>query len=196
LIQKRTLAVLAISAFAGAVLPLGLPQAAKAAAFDSISFMPFPIAQPGMLTQGTTVDICVQPRIGSLPAGAGVTVYLSINSGLFTSPPATGGTATAGPLSTPLSTTPTAFTTSATACVSQGGTSSADSIAVVYTTPTPVPPHGRDVIIAADNATDSGSGGVCPGAAGSLCNNDTYVYSPVTQYAFTPVAPIAATASP
>ncbi len=193
--QKRVVAVFAVAAAAGVLFPFGLPQAAKAAAFDSINFMPAPIGTPGLLTQGTTVDICVQPRVGSSPAPAGTTVWLSLDSGLFTSPPVSGGTATAGASATPLNATPAPFVTSSATCTSQGGATSTDAIPVVYTVPTPVPPHGRDVIIAADSSADSGSGGVCPNSAGSLCNNDTYVYSPVTQYAFTPTPPIAPTGS-
>jgi hypothetical protein len=186
--SRRTLAVLGVAAFAGLALPLGLPQMAQASGtIASISLMPFPIAQPGTLGASTTVDMCVQPRNSSnQPIGVGVTVYLSFYSGLFTAPAAPGGTASAG--STALTTTPAPFTT-VSSCT-QGSTTSADSIAVTYTSPAvPVPAHGRDVLIAADSPTDSGTTGACP--ASVPCTADTYVYSPVTQYVFVPAPPIA-----
>jgi hypothetical protein len=194
---KRTLAVLAAGAFAALALPFGLPtvtHASTTAAFSSITIAPLPIAQPGTLTSPTGVQMCVQPKnaSGGL-VGVGVTVYLSFYSGLFTSPPVSTSTAKVG--TTSLTTTPQAFTTAA-SCTPSGGTAIMDAISVAYTSPTaPVPPHGRDVLIAADSVADSGNTGACPGSAGNLCNNGTYVYSPVTQYAFNPVAPIAANGS-
>jgi hypothetical protein len=182
---KRTLAVLGVAAFAGLAVPFGLPQAVHASGtYTSISIMPFPIAQPGSLTTaGTTVNICVQPRdAAGHTVGINVPVWLSFYSGLFTSPANHTSTAFVG--TTPLTATPAQFLTVG-SCTSQGGVVSTDAILVVYTTPTPtIPPHGRDVIIAADSAADSGNTGACPGSAGSLCNNATYVYSPVTQYVF------------
>jgi hypothetical protein len=185
---KRTLAVLGVVAFAGLALPFGLPQTAQAAGtIASISLMPFPIAQPGTLTASTPIAMCVQPRNSSGGIiGVGVPVWLSFYSGLFTAPLVQTSTALVG--STPLTTTPASFLTVA-SCTSAGGTS-ADSVAVSYTAPTnPIPAHGRDVLIAADSAVDSGTTGACPGTG--VCNNGTYVYSPVTQYAFAPVPPIA-----
>jgi hypothetical protein len=190
--HKRTFAVLGVAAAAGAVLPFGLPQVAHATGFTTIAISPLPIAQPGTLAPNTTVQLCVQPRNGSAPAGVGVTVYLSFYSGLFTAPPVSTSTAKVG--TTVLTTTPAAFQTVA-SCSFTGGTAT-DSIPVTYTSPNPtVPPHGRDVVIAADSVADSGITGSCPGSAGTLCNNGTYVYSPVTQYAFNPAAPIAPTGS-
>jgi hypothetical protein len=184
---KRTLAVLGVAAFAALALPFGLPPVAHAAGtYTSIGIIPFPIAQPGSLSANTQVNICVQPRdAAGHPVGVGAPVWLSFYSGLFTSPLSQTSTAFAGPgAATQLNTTPQQFFTVA-SCTSQGGVVSADAIAVVYTTPTPtIPPHGRDVIIAADSTGDSGTTGTCPGSAGALCNNATYVYSPVTQYAF------------
>lgn len=193
---KRTFAALGVAAFAGLALPFGLPTMAHAssslASIAKISFIPFPIAQPGTLTGSTAVTICVQPRDSTgKPIGIGVPVYLSFFSGLFTAPPVPGGTAMeAGTVA--LNTTPTSYLTVA-SCTSQGGTVSADAVPVTYTAPATIPPHGRDVLIAADSAADSGSGGTCSGSG--VCNNDTYVYSPVAQYAFTPAPPIALTGS-
>jgi hypothetical protein len=191
--HKRTVGVLAVAAAAGAVLPFGLPRVAHAAAFTNIAISPLPIAQPGTLAPNTTVQLCVQPRNGTVPAGVGVTVYLSFYSGLFTAPPVSTSTAKVG--TTVLTTTPAPFQTVA-SCSFTGGTA-ADAVPVTYTSPNPtVPPHGRDVVIAADSVADSGNSGTCPGSAGTLCNNATYVYSPVTQYAFNPVgATIAPTGS-
>ena len=193
---KRTLGVLGVAAFAGLALPFGMPTVTHAstslAPIASITLSPLPIAQPGTLPANTSVQMCVQPKDSSGdPIGVGVTVYLSFYSGLFTSPPVHTSTAVVG--TTPLTATPAPFLTSAT-CSFAGGTSN-DAIAVTYTSPTPtVPPHGRDVIIAADSAANSGNTGVCPVPAGNLCNNGTYVYSPVTQYVFNTV-PIAAPGS-
>lgn len=192
---KRTLAVLGVAAFAGLAVPFGLPQVAHAAGtYTQIAMMPFPIAQAGSLSANTTVNVCVQPRdAAGHPVGVGASVWLSFYSGLFTSPLSQTSTAFVG--TTALNTTAQQFLTVA-SCTSQGGVVSSDAIAVVYTTPTPtIPPHGRDVIIAADSSADSGTTGTCPGAAGTLCNNATYVYSPVTQYAFSPGPPIATTGS-
>jgi hypothetical protein len=194
---KRSLAVLAVGAFAAVVLPFGLPtvtHASTTAAFSSITIAPLPIAQPGTLTSPTPVQMCVQPKNASGGiVGVGVTVYLSFYSGLFTSPPVSTSTAKVG--TTSLTTTPQAFTTTA-SCTPSGGNPIMDAISVAYTSPTtPVPPHGRDVLIAADSVADSGITGACPPSAGNLCNNGTYVYSPVTQYAFSPAAPIAANGS-
>jgi hypothetical protein len=192
---KRTLAVLGVAAFAGLALPLGLPQMAQASGtIASISLMPFPIAPAGTLVGSQTVNMCIQPRDSSGGMmGVGQPVFLSFYPGLFTAPPAPGGTAKVLGAAGNLTTTPTSFNTIAT-CTSQGGTVSPDSIAVTYTAPAnPIPAHGRDVIIAADSAVDSGSTGVCPGSG--VCNNGTYVYSPVTQYAFAPAPPIATNGS-
>jgi hypothetical protein len=188
---KRTLAILAAAAFGALALPFGLPTIAAQASgtIASISLMPFPIAQAGTLAASQTVNMCIQPRNSSGDTmGVGQAVFLSFYSGLFTAPPAPGGTAAVGV--TALTTTPASFLTVA-SCTSQGGTVSADSIPVVYTAPATIPAHGRDVIIAADSATDSGTGGVC--ANTGICNNGTYVYSPVTAYTFVPAAPTIAT---
>jgi|HubBroStandDraft_6_1064221.scaffolds.fasta_scaffold00093_46 hypothetical protein len=189
--SKRTFAALGVAVFAGLALPFGLPNLAHAssslATTASMSFMPFPIAQPGTLTGSTTVTICVQPRDSTgKPVGVGATVWLSFFPGLFTAPPATGGTAMeAGTV--PLNSTPTSYLTVA-SCTSQGSPFP-DAVPVTYTAPATIPPHGRDVLIAADSSADSGTGGTCSGSG--VCNNDTYVYSPVAQYVFTPAPPIA-----
>jgi hypothetical protein len=186
---RRTLAVLGVAAFAGLVLPFGLPQMAQASGtIASISMMPNPIAQPGTLGPSATIQMCIQPRNSSnLPIGIGVPVWLSFYSGLFTAPTVQTSTAFVG--ATALTTTPAPFMTAA-SCTNQNGTTSADSIAVTYTSPTaPIPAHGRDVLIAADSAADSGSTGACPGSV--PCTADTYVYSPVFQYVFAPAPPIA-----
>ena len=189
---KRTLAVLAVAAFGALALPFGLPTIAHAvstsAPISSITLSPLPIAQPGSLAADTPIQICVQPKdVNGSPIGVGVGVFLSFYSGLFTSPTVQTSTATVG--TTALSTTPVEFFTAA-SCDFTSGTST-DAIAVTYTSPNPtVPPHGRDVIIAADSALDSGTTGACPIPAGNLCNNGTYVYSPVTHYVFNPVPPI------
>ena len=188
---KRTLAVLGVAAFAGLALPFGLPQMAQAAGpIASISLMPFPIAQPGTLnTPATSVNICVQPRNSSnQPVGVGTPVWLSFFPGVFTAPTVKTSTAFAG--ATQLTATPASFLTVA-SCTSQNGTISADSVAVTYTSPTsPIPAHGRDLLDAADtSAQPDTTTGACPGT--NICNSDTYVYSPVTQYIFNPAPPIA-----
>src|SRR5580704_16487159 len=193
--SKRTFAALGVAVFAGLALPFGLPNLAHAssslATTASMSFMPFPIAQPGTLTGSTTVTICVQPRDSTgKPVGVGATVWLSFVPGLFTAPPATGGTAMeAGTV--PLNSTPTSYLTVA-SCTSQGSPFP-DAVPVTYTAPATIPPHGRDVLIAADSSADSGSGGACSGSG--VCNNDTYVYSPVAHYAFSVGPPIAPSGS-
>jgi hypothetical protein len=190
---KRTLGVLGVAAFAGLALPFGMPTVTQAssslAPIASITLSPLPIAPAGSLTANTSVAMCVAPKdANGDPIGVGVGVYLSFYSGLFTPAPGT-HTSTAFVGATALTQTPTLFHTAAT-CSFAGGTA-ADAIAVVYTSPNPtIPSHGRDVLIAADSAADSGSTGVCPVGAGNLCNNGTYVYSPVTQYVFNAV-PIA-----
>ena len=192
---KRTFAALGVAAFAGLALPFGLPTMANAssslAPIAKISFIPFPIAQPGTLVGSTVVTICVQPRDSTgKPVGVGVPVYLSFFPGLFTAPPAPGGTALEAGTAA-LNSTPTSYLTIAT-CMSQGSPFP-DAVPVTYTAPATIPPHGRDVLIAADSAADSGTGGTCSGSG--VCNNDTYVYSPVAQYAFAPAPPIAPSGS-
>jgi hypothetical protein len=192
LIQKRTLAVLAVAAAAGAVFPFGLPQGAAAAplvgSYDTLVISPLPIEQAGSLAAGGTVTLCVQPRLAGVPIAAGATVFLSIDSGLFTSPAAAGGGAVVG--STALTATPTAFTTVATCSFANAETSgsAADSIPITYTGPNPIPVNGRDVIVAADAASDVTSG-QCNGTG--VCNTGTYVFSPVTQYVFSNLGVIA-----
>jgi hypothetical protein len=97
LIQKRSLAVLAVAAAAGAVFPFGLPKGAAAAplvvSYDSLTISPLPIEQAGTLPAGGAVALCVQPRLSGSPVGAGAVVYLSIDAGLFTSPTEPGGSA-------------------------------------------------------------------------------------------------------
>jgi hypothetical protein len=187
---RRTLAVLGVAAFAGLALPFGLPQMAQAAGpIASISLMPFPIAQPGTLGASATIQMCVQPRDSSGgTVGIGVPVWLSFFSGVFTAPLVQTSTAFVG--STQLNATPVSRPTAA-SCTSQNGTVSADSVAVTYTSPTaPIPAHGRDVLDGADtSAQPNALTGACPGT--NICNSDTYVYSPVTQYVFAPVPPIA-----
>src|SRR5580692_8931942 len=138
---RRTLAVLGVAAFGALALPFGLPQTAQASGtIASISLMPFPIAQAGTLIAGQTVDLCIQPRnSANQPMGPGQPVFLSFYSGLFTAPPAPGGTATVN--GTPLTTTPTSYNTVA-SCTWTGGTApSADAIPVVYTAPATLPAH-------------------------------------------------------
>ena len=154
--HKRTLAVLALAAAAGALFPFGLPKAAAATGptYDSVSIKPLPTragwhAQPG----GTnTVTACVQPLSGGHVV-PGATVFLSLNSGLFTAPSATGGTATAGASVTTLSASPTPIVVqpSCTYSNQEGSGTLLDAVQVNYTGPAPtVPVNGRDVI-GADN---------------------------------------------
>ena len=173
---------------AAAAIPLGLPRSASASGYTSLVFSPLPIAQPGTLAASTTVDLCVQPETAPKQHVAG-TVYLSILSGLFTSPGHAGGTAMVG--ATALSSTPAPFLTSLTCTVAAG--TFTDGVLVAYTSASSLPLNGRDVISAADSAADAatvGTGGICPPSV--ACNTGTYVYSPVTSYTLSPT-PIAAT---
>jgi len=191
---KRTLAVLAVAAFSALALPFGLPSVVHAssslAPIASITLSPLPIAAPGSLVADTTVQLCVQPDDSSgNPIGVGVGVYLSFYSGLFTPAPGT-HTSTAFVGATALTSSPVLFHTVLKCTFNGGADTSSDAISVTYTSPNPtLPAHGRDVIIAADSVADSGTTGVCPLSAGNLCNNGTYVYSPVTQYVFNPAGP-------
>jgi hypothetical protein len=199
--HKRTLAVLAVAAAAGAVFPFGLPKGAAAAplvvSYDTIVISPLPIEQPGSLNPASpstnTVTLCIQPREGAVLQPVGTTVFLQINAGLFTSPSAAGGGATVN--GTPLTSTPVAFTTQATCTFQNAETTgtAADAIPVVYTGPNPVPVNGRDVIVAAGDPTDIAGPGAC--VASTPCNTATYVFSPVMSYTFSPAAPIAPTGS-
>jgi hypothetical protein len=191
--QKRTLTVLAIAAFAGAALPFGLPNSAAAAplvSYDKIVMSPLPIAQPGTLVGSQSVTMCVQPQLGGQKVDPGQTVWLSIDAGLFTNPHVSGGSAIADGMT--LSTTPQMFITQA-SCTFQGGGIAMNSVPVTYTAPASIPAAGRDVIVAADTSADSGSAGVCP-ASPAICDTGTYVYSPVADYTFSqgngnPIAP-------
>jgi hypothetical protein len=201
--HKRALAVLAVAAAAGAILPFGLPKTAAAAplvvSYNSINLPPQPIEQPGMLNPASpstnTAHLCAQP-LQSLHVVVGATVFLSIDRGLFTAPPAAGGSATAGPSATALTSTPAAFTTQASCTFSNpGGVSGTvtDAVAITYTGPNPVPVNGRDVIAAESDASSfDPATGQCIGPG--VCNTTTYVFSPVTNYVFSNV-PIAATGS-
>jgi len=175
---------------AAAAIPLGLPRVASASGYTSIVFSPLPIAQPGTLAASTTVDLCVQPETGPKQHVAG-TVYLSILSGLFTSPVHAGGTASVS--GTALTSTPMPFNTSTTCTVAAG--TFTDGVLVAYTSASSLPSNGRDVISAADSAADAatvGTGGICP--ASVPCSTGTYVYSPVTSYTLSP-NPIATTST-
>ncbi len=192
---KRTLVVLAMAAFGALALPFGLPTIAKASGtpYDTISIKPLPLEQPGTLTAtgpGNTATACVQPLAGGHPV-VGAVVYLSIDPGLFTAPPAAGGSATAD--GTPLTTTPATFTTTSNTCNwsnKEGSGSLMDAIQIVYTGPNPVPVNGRDVIGATSDGTSFDAGtGQCSGVG--VCNTTTYVFSPVASYAFNPGPPIA-----
>jgi hypothetical protein len=196
--HKRALAVLAVAVAAGAVFQFGFPRGAAAAppvvSYDTVVISPLPIEQPGLLNPANpstnTVTLCVQPRQGSVLQPAGTTVYLDIASGLFTSPSATGGSASVGGVQ--LTSSPVAFQTQAT-CTFQNAetTGSANfSIPVTYTGPNPVPVNGRDVIVAGGDPSDFGGPGQC---ATSRCNTATYVFSPVMSYAFSVGPPIAPT---
>jgi hypothetical protein len=185
--KRRTIGVVLALAAAAAV-PLGLPHSASAAGFTSVVFSPLPIAQPGTLAASTTVNLCVQPESSPGVHVAG-TVYLNILAGEFTSPSNPGGTAMVG--ATALTSTPAAFTTSATCTV--GTSTFPDAILVAYTSASSLPINGRDVISAADAPADNAtaaSGGNCP--ASVPCDTAVYVYSPVTTYVFSP-SPIATT---
>jgi hypothetical protein len=164
---------------------LGLPAAVSALApYNQLVISPLPIEQPGTLspTGVNTVTLCVQPQENGVRITAGATVYLSINSGLFTTPPAPGGSAVVG--STALTAVPGAFTTVG-SCSFQNIEDSGtvlDAVPITYTGPDPVPTSGRDVIVAADTPADSGANGICP--TSGPCSSATYVFSPVTHYVF------------
>jgi hypothetical protein len=192
--HKRTVGVLAVAAAAGAVLPFGLPQVAHAAAsYTSLAVRPLPIEQPGTLSAGGTVTMCVQPLDATGHPVPGASVFLSIDSGLFTGPPhVTGGSAAVG--TTPLSATPTSFPVQAScsyANLESSGTLT-DAVPITYTGPSPKLVHGRDVIAAESDASSfDATTGQCTGPG--VCSTGTYVFSPVTQYIFSPIAPIAPT---
>ena len=196
---KRTLAVLAVAAFGALALPFGLPTIARAVGptYDTLNIRPLPLEQPGQLspTGTNTVTVCVQPTSGGSVV-VGADVFLSIDSGLFTAPPAAGGTAIAN--ATPLTGTPQSFTVTANTCnwSNQGGSGTLpDAIPVTYTGPAPtVPVNGRDVIAATSDGTSFDSAtGQCTGAG--ICSAATYVFSPVSSYTFSTGATIAGTGS-
>jgi hypothetical protein len=185
--NRRTIIGVALAMITGVAIPFGLPHSVSAAGYNTLVISPLPIAQPGTLTASQVVDLCVQPEnAGTPPTHVAGTVWLSIASGKFTSPPAPGGTAVVG--TTALSGTPQSFATSAT-CTSSGGSVSKNAVLVVYSAPATLPPHGRDIIVAADTSADSGSNGVC---GAGVCDTGTYVFSPVASYLFS-LTPIAAT---
>ena len=146
------------------------------------------IADPGSLTAGTPVTICVQPQDSS-GAAVGGTVFLSFATE-FTTGGQPGGTAMVG--TTTLTTTPQSFDASS-LCISQAGTHFNNAITVTYTAPNPYPSPrlGRDVICSADTA--SASAPACTGSA--ITNTDVYVFSPVTSYSLSSGPPIAPTGS-
>jgi nitrite reductase/ring-hydroxylating ferredoxin subunit len=191
--HKRALAVLAVAAFAGAVLQFGLPTvvAATGPTYTTIAIKPLPIEQPGTLAAGGTVTMCVQPLNGGAVV-PGAVVFLSIDSGLFTTPTTAGGSATAQ--GTALTATPATFTVQATctwANAEANGTLN-DAVPVTYTAPNPALVHGRDVIAAeSNNSSFDLATGQC---TGPVCNTGTYVFSPVAGYQISNV-PIAATGS-
>ena len=196
--HKRTLAVLALAAAAGVLFPFGLPKAAAATGptYDSVSIKPLPLEQAGTLSPGgtNTVTACVQPLSGGHVV-PGATVFLSLISGLFTAPPATGGTATAGASVTTLSASPTPIVVqpSCTYSNQEGSGTLLDAVQVNYTGPAPtVPVNGRDVIGAdIDGTSFNAATGTCTGAG--ACNTGTYVFSPVNHYVFSVGSTIATT---
>jgi hypothetical protein len=200
--QKRMVAVLAVAAFAGAALPFGLPTGAAAAplaTIDTLTFVPLPIETAGTLPAGNSVTFCVQAQA----AGAHTpgNVFLSINSGQFTAPPAPGGGATVGGVA--LTVNPASFATSATCAWTnaEGSGTVMDAVQVVYTAPGTIPVNGRDTIVAATLASDvtitpaSGGTAAFGTCTSGVCNTGAYVFSPVTQYVFSTGATIAATGS-
>jgi len=194
---KRTLAILAAAAFGALALPFGLPTIAAASGptYTNLVLSPLPIAQPGTLNPSSpstnTVLLCVQPQTNNVHVGAGAQVFLSIDSGLFTSPVRPGGSAVVG--STTLTATPAVFTVAANCTYDNadgsGTSTEMDAVPVTYTGPNPVPVNGRDVIVAADAASDV-TGGQCNGTG--VCNTGTYVFSPVASYVFNPAGPMIA----
>jgi hypothetical protein len=200
LLQKRTLTVLAVAAFAGAALPFGLPNTAAAAplvAIGSLTFVPLPIEVAGTLPAGNSVTFCVQAQAGGVHTPGNV--FLSINSGQFTAPPAPGGSAKVS--GTPLTVNPASFATSPTCTWSnaEGTNTVADAVPVVYTAPLTIPVNGRDTIVAATLASDvtitppSGGTAAFGTCTSGVCNTGAYVFSPVTQYVFSTGVTIAAT---
>jgi len=202
--HKRTLAVLAVVAAAGAIFPFGLPKVAHAApsvvSYNTIVISPLPIAQPGSLNPSmpstNTVTMCVQPQENGAKVGVDVPVYLNLVSGLFTAPHAMGGSAMSG--STPLPVAPTPpvqfFTVATCTFANPGGNSGTvnDAVPVTYTGPSTVPLNGRDVIGAdIDGTSFNTATGTCTGAG--ACNDGTYVFSSVADYTWSVGPPIATT---
>jgi hypothetical protein len=199
--QKRALGVIGVVAFAGLALPFGLPTGVAAAplvAYNTINIPPQPIEQPGVLNpSGTnTSSICAQPLNNLHVVGTGVPVFLSIDAGLFTTPSAPGGSATAGSTPVALTSTPQSFNTEATCHWSnqEGSGTVIDAVPIAYTGPNPVPINGRDVIAAESDASSfNPSTGLCTGPG--VCNTTTYVFSPVMNYVFSTGSTIAGNGS-
>jgi hypothetical protein len=193
--SRRIIVGVGLALVAAVAIPFGLPRtvAASTSSYSLLAFSPNPIAQPGTLALSGQIDICVQPESSlGVHVQSAQQVWLSIDSGKFTEPPSAGGTASVNGV--PLTSTPQMFTTSSATCTFTGSTATTKfAIPVVYTAPASAHTNGRDVITAADDSADSGSAGVCPTlTAGVVCNTDTYVFSPVASYVFSP-SPIAAT---
>jgi len=195
---RRTIVGAALALIAAAAIPLGLPRPVSASplvaiAYNQLLIDPQPIEQPGTLspTGTNTVTMCIQPRENGKPVAVGATVYLAIDSGLFTSPVKPGGSAVVGTTAVPVTPLPPqAFTTVASCSFANKESSGSlpNSVPVTYTGPNPVPVNGRDVIVAADAPGDVTSG-QCNGSG--VCSIATYVFSPVASYAISavPIAP-------
>ncbi|MGD1035529.1 MAG: hypothetical protein ABR977_14030 [Candidatus Dormibacteria bacterium] len=194
----------ALTVVIGAYLGTALPAAATGPSFNSIVISSRPVN--GSLANGTTWTYCVQAEEAGT-AVSGATVYLSFDDPSVASPAygtdvppgdtsgpdgTTGGSAAVGV--TPLSATPTAFTTPTSSCTSGTGAILPDAIDVTYTSPdiagstnagAPYPVWGgRDWIAGQDNPTPT-----IPTAIAQ------YEFSPVTSYSFSTGATIAANAT-
>ena len=189
----------ALAVVIGACLGTALPAAATGQAFNSIVISSRPAN--GSLHNGATWAYCVQAEEGG-SAVSGATVYLSFDNPSVAStdvPPGdtagpggtTGGSAAVG--ATPLSATPTSFTTPSTSCTSGTGASLPDAIDVTYTSPdissnnngAPYPVWGgRDFVTAQDLSSSP-----------SIVTTAQYEFSPVTSYTFSTGSTIASTGS-
>ncbi len=190
----------ALTVVIGACLGTALPAAAVGPSFNSIVISSRPTN--GSLHNGATWVYCVQAEEAGTPV-SGATVYLSFDdpsiagtdvpSGDTSGPGGTtGGSAAVG--ATPLSGSPTGFTTPSSSCTSGTGATLPDGIDVTYTSPNiagggnggaPYPVWGgRDFVTGQDDPTTP-----------SITTTAQYELSPVTGYTFSTGSSIASSGS-
>jgi hypothetical protein len=149
-------------------------HSAAAGTVDKYTFTPKPFATAGTLT-ATSAPISVTVTATSVGAPVpSAVVWLSFASVGLSPPGAFGGSAAV--LSTALSSTPQSFTAN-----SGGQISITYTPAPAATTGHPFPTSGRDVVTAANLAT-----------AATVTNTDSYAFSALASFAWSPAAPIAA----